>query len=91
MKKGDDTVKRYLLIASSSEGIEYTDYETKELAQSNMEKAYEQLCPENLDSEWEEMSYVSDGSAVLYANGEDVYFWEIVDLYLGDAPIEKEV
>lgn len=91
MKKGDDTVKRYLLIAYSSEGIEYTDYETKGLAQSNMEKAYEQLCPENLDSEWEEMSYVSDGSAVLYANGEDIYFWGIVDLYLEDAPIEKEV
>lgn len=90
MTKGDDTVKRYLLIASSSEGIEYTDYETKELAQSNMEKAYEQLCPEDFDPKWEEMSYVTDGSAVLYANGEDVYFWEIVDLYLGDTPIEKE-
>lgn len=90
MKKGDDTVKRYLLIASSSEGIEYTDYETKELAQSNMEKAYEQLRPEGFDPEWEEMSYLADGSAVLYANGEDVYFWEIVDLYLGDAPVEKE-
>lgn len=51
MKKGDDTVKRYLLIASSSEGIEYTDYETKKLAQSNMEKAYEQLCPEDFDPE----------------------------------------
>lgn len=83
-------MKRYLLIASSSEGIEYTDYETKELAQSNMEKAYEQLRPENFDPEWEEMSYVADGNAVLYDNGEDVYFWEIVDLHLGDAPVETE-
>lgn len=84
-------MKRYLLIAASSEGIRYTDYETKELAQSNMEKAYEQLRPEDFDPEWEEMSYVVDGSAVLYANGDEVYFWEIVDLYLGDAPVEKEV
>lgn len=91
MTKGDDTVKRYLLIATSSEGIEYTDYETKELAQSNMEKAYKQLCPEDFDPEWEEMSYVSDGSASLYANGEDVYFWEVVDLCPGDAPVEEEV
>lgn len=83
-------MKRYLLIASSSEGIEYIDYETKELAQSNMEKAYEQLRPEDFDPEWEEMSYVADGNAVLYDNGEDVYFWEIVDLHLGDAPVETE-
>lgn len=91
MKKGDDTVKRYLLIASSSEGIEYTDYETKELAQSNMEKAYEQLLPEDFDPEWEEMSYIADGSATLYANGEDIYFWEIVDLCPGDALVEEGV
>ena len=91
MKKGDDTVKRYPLIAASSEGIEYTDYKTKELAQSSMKKAYERFRPEDFDPEWEEMSYIADTSATLYANGDEVYFWEIVDLCPGDAPVEEEV
>ena len=45
-----------------------------------MEKQYSSFEPEELEEEWEEMSYCSTHDAILYNNGEDVYVWKIVEL-----------
>ena len=71
-------MKPYLLIAASEDGIDYTDYETEKEARDAMRNAYEACTPSEWEPEWEEDSYLEDWSAKLYANGEQVYDWEII-------------
>lgn len=69
--------EKHLLISSDGYSIESTIYDSFDEAYKAMEKAYKELTPENNDESSEEMSYLSDTSAMLYANGENVYVWNI--------------
>ena len=66
------------LVASDGYSIDYTAYETWKEAEEAMEKAYEDSMPAEWDENSEEMSYCHGDSALLYANGEAVYSWEII-------------
>lgn len=70
-------MKKYLLIATDGYSIDYTQYDTMEVAQEAMRTAYAKLTPEENDESSEEMSYLGETDATLYANGENVYVWTI--------------
>ena len=53
-----------------------------------MSNRFDELCPEKLDESSEEMSSVNSLDAILYANGETVYVWKIVEL---PAPTPEEI
>lgn len=67
----------YELIASDGSSIERTVYATKALANEMMCKAYKEYDNNEPGDECDEESYLVDGSALLYAGGENVYAWEV--------------
>lgn len=68
---------RYMLIVSDGYSIDSTIYPSREKAREALIKAYEKLTPDKWIEDFEVMSYLDDDSAILYANGEDVYVWSI--------------
>lgn len=56
---------------------QYTDFA---VAQKAMRDAYESLDDNDPDSEWADSSYLNENNALLYANGEDVYVWKIIEV-----------
>ncbi len=75
------TEQQSLLIFSDGESISYELFESKPKALKAMQSEYEKSCPseDDWDEGFKEMSYLSDGSAILYT-GEDVYVWQIATL-----------
>lgn len=67
----------YELVASDGYSVERTVYATKALANEMMCKAYKEYDNNEPGDEWDEESYLVDGSALLYAGGENVYAWEV--------------
>lgn len=74
------TNNSYLLIATDGYSIDTEKYKTKEAAIESMKKAYNILHPDEKNEEWEDMNWVSDDDAILYANGESVYVWSIIEI-----------
>lgn len=77
-------MNRYLLIASSAEGIDYTEYPTLKDAQDAMRRAYETFSDKERD---EETSSLGATDAVLCNGRDNVYYWNICTL----EPREGEV
>ena len=70
-------LKKYLLIGTDGYSIDTTPYLSLEKAHEAMKKAYNHFCPKDNGEEWEESSYINDTDAILYANGDKVYVWNI--------------
>ena len=71
------THTRYMLIASDGYSIDSTIYASRENAREALIKAYEKLTPNEWNEDFKDMSYLDDDFAILYANGENVYVWNI--------------
>lgn len=68
---------RYMLIVSDGYSIDSTIYPSRENAREALIKAYEKLTPNEWNEDFKDMSYLDDDFAILYANGENVYVWNI--------------
>ncbi|MCD8109260.1 MAG: hypothetical protein LUE14_04060 [Clostridiales bacterium] len=68
---------KYVLSYCDGYEIDTRIYDTREQAYAAMFDAYHAACPEDNDMSSEEMSYISEGNAILYRNGEDVLIWDI--------------
>ena len=72
-----------ILLISAFDGKIHTErYVSIETAAKAMQRAYENAIPEEWEQAYEDLSYVGQRSAVLYANGEDVYTWRIEEVEL---------
>ena len=69
---------RYFLQATDGTDIDTTEYPSMADAKRAMKNAYDAFHPYDNGEEWEEMSYIAEESALLYANGENVYCWNIL-------------
>lgn len=79
---------KYVLIETDGYSITtkfYGDYET---AFNAMSDRFDELCPEELNDDCEETTSLNAYDAILYANGENVYVWRIVEL---PKPTSEEV
>lgn len=77
MQENPKKSERYMLIASDGYSIDSTIYPSREKAREALAKAYKILTPGEWIEDFEDMSYLNDDSAILYANGENVYVWDI--------------
>lgn len=75
---------KYILMSSDGYEIEYSFYPDLESAQNAMKEAYHKAEPDEWIEEFEDLSNMTDVSAILYNNGEDVYVWQI-----GEIPTEE--
>ena len=73
-------MKKIILIHTDGYSIDYdNNYTNLGEAQKAMECQYNDYMPsDGLSPEWEDMSYINDGDAILYANGEAVHVWKII-------------
>lgn len=69
-----------MLVSTDGYSIENTIYSSYEEAKSAMEKAYDEVTPDDWNEMWQQDSYLAENNAILYANGENVFVWQIVDL-----------
>lgn len=69
--------QKILLIHTDGYDIDITTFDDTATAQQAMQKAYHDLKPSELASEWADLSYCDDNSAKLYCNGEDVHIWKL--------------
>lgn len=70
-------MKKYLLILTNGYNIEVTEFDLLGQAQKEMEDKYNEYHPEDNIKEYEELSYLGENDARLFANGHDVYVWKI--------------
>lgn len=68
---------RYMLIGTDGYSIDSIIYASRENAREALIKAYEKLTPNEWNEDFKDMSYLDDDFAILYANGENVYVWNI--------------
>lgn len=72
-----------ILLISAFDGKIHTErYESLKSATKAMQRAYENAIPEEWEQAYADLSYAGLESAVLYANGEDVYTWSIEEVEL---------
>lgn len=71
---------RYLLVGVDDCMIDDSTYGSYEEAYQAMAKAYEEHTPKENDPEFAEISFLGEWDAVLYANGENVYLWKIIEI-----------
>ena len=73
------TIKKYELIFTDGCSIERIGiYATLEEASAMMHNRYDEYNANEPGDEWDKESSISDWSAVLYNNGENVYCWQIL-------------
>lgn len=72
---------KILLIHTNGYDIDVTEFDDINFARRVMQKTYDNLKPNELESEWAELSYCSDNDAKLYCNGEDVHIWTLHEAY----------
>lgn len=78
-------MKIHILVYSDGYGIYPVAQDINiENLKSILKEKFEERKPEEWISEWEEISYLNDTDAILYANGEDVYVWNILTYNLKD-------
>lgn len=69
----------HTLIYSDGYGIYPIDHDTNlDTLKTKLNEKYAEYTPEDWDPEWEDMSCLNDTDAILYANGENVYVWNIL-------------
>lgn len=69
-----------LLISTDGYSIQTKKYDSIQEAQKIMSDEYKDAYPEVNDESSEEMSSISERDAILYANGENVFVWSIVEI-----------
>jgi len=74
------TEEPHMLIYTDGYGIVTQRLASFDAAKAEMEKEYANNTPEENDESWSEMSYCNDTNAMLYANGDNVFVWEIIKL-----------
>lgn len=70
----------FLLVSTDGYSVEHTEYQTKEIAKAEMEKAWSALAKDLQDDEWKEMSSLGEDQAILYYNGEYVFVWDVIEV-----------
>lgn len=75
-----DPPKVYILICTADGEISTKPYRHLKEARMAMRDAYQEATPSEWDDAYEDLSYISDHSAVLYANGDIVYAWSIEEV-----------
>ena len=68
---------RCMLIVSDGYSINSTVYPSREKAREALIKDYEARTPDKWIEDCEDISCIADDSAILYANYENVYVWDI--------------
>lgn len=68
--------EKYVLMHTDGYSIDTNIFTSGEELTAELTKQYNRLAPDENDEEFEDMSYLSDDSAILYANGENVYVWD---------------
>lgn len=74
----------YLLICANDDSITTEIFYSRVRAYRAMLEAYNALKPEPFDPAFEDLSYSGEVDAVLYANGDTVYAWKIVEVSESD-------
>lgn len=69
-----------LLISTDGYSIQTQKYNSISEAQIAMAKEYKDAYPKQNDESSEEMSSISEREAILYANGENVFVWSIIEM-----------
>lgn len=70
---------QFILIKTDGYTIQHRVYSSLDDAVKEMQSQYNDAIPnEGLLPEWEDLSYIDDVDAILYANGENVYVWKII-------------
>jgi len=72
----------YVLVSTDGYNIGHKKFAELERAKEKMKEEYEAATPDDFGEEWMEMSYISDMDAILYANGEAVFVWTIIQVEL---------
>ena len=69
-----------ILVHTDGYSINYDDsHTTLDEARQEMSRQYNKYIPTGgLIPEWEDISFLNDDDAILYANGEDVHVWRII-------------
>lgn len=75
-----ETAEKAILIFTNGYEISTETFPTIEKAQKEMQKQYKHFMPEELADEWTENSNIGSMDAILYANGEDVFVWKVVEI-----------
>jgi hypothetical protein len=70
----------HILISSDGYSISTAVFASYDEAYKMMEDGYKACTPNEHFDDWKDMSYLSDDEATMYANGDDVYLWRIVDI-----------
>ena len=78
-------MKKFLLFETDGYSISVDEFTTKEEANNEMKKRFNNRVPAGWDDDWcenpsaseQEMSYISENDAIMYADGCDVYVWRI--------------
>lgn len=73
-------IKNFMLVRTDGYSMESTAYPDFESAADAMKKAYHELDNNIPGDDWYDMSYCSESEALLYAGGEDVYLWNIIEI-----------
>ena len=71
---------KYLLIKTDGYSIETEGFLSEADCYKSMLDAYNAAKPEEWDESFEDMSYISETDAILYANGEEVFVWRIISV-----------
>lgn len=75
--------RKFMLIHTNGYEIDTEIYGSEAKAERALRERYKQFYPEDMEYEWEDMSFCEDNYAVLYCNGEDVHVWKAVPLTSG--------
>lgn len=79
-KKELQKKNKCLLVFSDGYTINCFSYPTFEDAKKKMQQKYQDYIPEEWEEECKDFSYITEENAVLYANGETIYLWQIVNI-----------
>lgn len=69
---------KYILVETDGYSIEHAIYTDYKNTYEEMEKRYKEYSPSDNSERFADISYISEQSAILYANGENVYVWSII-------------
>lgn len=68
------------LIFTDGYKIDRTIYPSIEAAKEEMRKSYNERNNNTSGDEWDEVSYLREEEAILYAAGENVYCWAVYEI-----------
>ena len=69
-----------ILIETDGYSINTSFYDDYNAAFKAMSDRFDEMCPKELDEDCEESTSLNAYDAILYANGENVYVWRIIEI-----------